>query len=97
MPPARKPAQAQPKTTTTDADPSIEVYRTPWAHFALVLALLTACYGTTLYPSIPGGDAGEVIAVAHELGVAHPPGYPLFTVCVNATDALLVSDPSSRF
>ena len=35
-------------------------------------------YALTLYPSVPGGDSGELIAAAHTLGVAHPPGYPLF-------------------
>jgi hypothetical protein len=37
-------------------------------------------YVTTLYPSVPGGDSGELIVAAHRLGVAHPPGYPLFTL-----------------
>ena len=31
-------------------------------------------------PSIPGGDAGELAAAGCQLGVAHPPGYPLFTL-----------------
>ena len=91
MPPARKPAQAQPKAAVADAGPRAETYRTPWAHFGLVFVLLTACYGTTLYPSIPGGDAGEVIAVAHQLGVAHPPGYPLFTVSTYAAGHVIAS------
>lgn len=39
-----------------------------------------AVYVTTLYPSVPGGDAGELIAVASRLEVAHPPGYPLYTL-----------------
>jgi hypothetical protein len=37
-------------------------------------------YVATLYPSVPGGDAGELIAVAYRLEVAHPPGYPLYTL-----------------
>ncbi|OWF45611.1 transmembrane protein 260-like [Mizuhopecten yessoensis] len=48
---------------------------------SLVLGLVTfSVYYTTLYPSLPGGDSGELIAAAQELGVAHPPGYPLFTL-----------------
>ncbi|XP_041352364.1 transmembrane protein 260-like [Gigantopelta aegis] len=39
-----------------------------------------AVYVNTLYPSLPGGDSGELILAAHELGVAHPPGYPVFTL-----------------
>jgi hypothetical protein len=37
-------------------------------------------YVLTLAPSVPGGDGGELVAVAATLGVAHPPGYPLFTL-----------------
>ena len=37
-------------------------------------------YFLTLYPSVPGGDSGELIAAAKVMGIAHPPGYPLFTI-----------------
>jgi hypothetical protein len=37
-----------------------------------------AVYLLTLYPHVPGGDSGELIAAAYQLGVGHPPGYPLF-------------------
>ena len=47
----------------------------------LVLALaVLGVYGSTLYPSVPGGDSGEFIVASQELGVAHPPGYPLYTL-----------------
>lgn len=39
-----------------------------------------AVYLRTLYPSVPGGDSGELITVAYKLEVAHPPGYPLYTL-----------------
>ena len=45
--------------------------------FCLVVLIV---YVTTLYPSVPGGDSGELIVAASELGVAHPPGYPTFTL-----------------
>lgn len=48
--------------------------------FGLFAAALTV-YTLTLYASVPGGDSGELILVAQNLGVAHPPGYPLFTLC----------------
>ena len=44
--------------------------------FSVILVL----YTVTLYPSVPGGDSGEMIAVAYDGGIAHPPGYPLFTL-----------------
>uniref|UniRef100_A0A6I8SSY6 Transmembrane protein 260 n=1 Tax=Xenopus tropicalis TaxID=8364 RepID=A0A6I8SSY6_XENTR len=45
-----------------------------------VFAGVSAVYIKTLHPSVPGGDSGELITAAYELGVAHPPGYPLFTI-----------------
>ena len=37
-------------------------------------------YLRTLAPGVVGGDTGELVTVAYRLGVAHPPGYPLFTI-----------------
>lgn len=37
----------------------------------------------TQYPSVPGGDAGELISESCLLGNAHPPGYPLFIMISN--------------
>ena len=45
----------------------------------LFLAVLTIYY-ETLQPSVPGGDAGELVTEAYQLGLAHPPGYPLHTL-----------------
>jgi hypothetical protein len=57
----------------------------PFERFSFPLQLASALaflgvYVPTLYPSVPGGDSGELIVAAHRLGVAHPPGYPLFTL-----------------
>jgi dolichyl-phosphate-mannose-protein mannosyltransferase len=37
-------------------------------------------YLRTLFPTVGGGDSGEFVATACATGVAHPPGYPLYTV-----------------
>ena len=42
-------------------------------------------YHRTAFPSIPGGDSGEIVAEACHLGTAHPPGYPLFTMGAHYT------------
>jgi hypothetical protein len=52
--------------------------------FLLVFAVVLAVYAFTTFPSIAGGDSGELVAEACHLGVAHPPGYPLFTVLSHA-------------
>lgn len=71
--------QKEDKLSVTDKrDYMRETYDT---ELSLVLGLVTfSVYFTTLYPSLPGGDSGELIAAAQELGVAHPPGYPVFTM-----------------
>ena len=43
-----------------------------------------SAYYATLCPSVPGGDSGELIQVAIEGGVAHPPGYPTWTMLAHA-------------
>ena len=54
--------------------------RAPWLAGAAVFALTLAVYLRTLHPSVPGPDSGELISVARVLGIAHPPGYPLYTL-----------------
>lgn len=47
----------------------------------IVFLLSISLYLKTLAPSVnPQGDSGELITVAYTLGIAHPPGYPLFTL-----------------
>jgi hypothetical protein len=36
-----------------------------------------------LAPSVTSNDAGELGAAAFELGIAHPPGFPVFTIFLN--------------
>lgn len=45
-------------------------------------------YALTLAPTIVAGDAGELVTAAYELGVAHPPGYPLWTLLSHGFIAL---------
>ncbi|KAM6274393.1 protein O-mannosyl-transferase TMEM260 isoform 2-T2 [Porphyrio hochstetteri] len=60
-------------------------------------AAVAALYAATLPPALPGGDAGELITAAYELGVAHPPGYPLFTLLAKLVTGLLpVGSPAYR-
>ncbi|XP_069589052.1 protein O-mannosyl-transferase TMEM260 isoform X1 [Ranitomeya imitator] len=54
-----------------------------------VFTCVFAVYIKTLHPSLPGGDSGELITAAYELGVAHPPGYPLFTLLARLAMVLL--------
>ena len=43
-----------------------------------------AVYLLTLAPTITGEDSGEFVTAARVLGVAHPPGYPLYLMIAHA-------------
>ena len=51
-----------------------------WLLSSALGAAVFSAYYRTLCPSVPGGDSGELIQVAVELGVVHPPGYPTWTM-----------------
>ena len=50
-------------------------------------------YHLSLFPSVPGGDSGELLAESCIMGTAHPPGYPVYTI-LSAFARVL---PSYRF
>jgi hypothetical protein len=56
---------------------SLQASRSTWLPVFLVAFV---CYILTCSPSVNGGDSGELINAIWTLGVAHPPGYPLFTM-----------------
>lgn len=47
---------------------------------ALVFVVALATYAATLAPAVAFVDSGELIVAARTLGVAHPPGFPLYVV-----------------
>lgn len=53
-------------------------------------------YVITLAPSVTFIDAGELATVATKLGVAHPTGYPLFTVLGNLFTNIPIGDEIYR-
>ena len=53
-----------------------KLYITSAAIFISMLVL----YILTLHPFFPLGDSGEFVVVAKTTGVAHPPGFPLYTL-----------------
>lgn len=59
-------------------------------------AVALSIYVRTLCPSVPGGDSGEMVQVAIELGVAHPPGYPTWTLLAHAFSRLPWGEPAWR-
>jgi hypothetical protein len=51
-----------------------------WVLAAIVVGAAGLLYFLTAARDIVVGDTGELITAAVSLGVAHPPGYPLFTI-----------------
>ena len=58
---------------------------------AVVAVIVLVAYIPLVSHSIPGGDSGELVAEACQLGVAHPPGYPLYTLIARAALSFLPS------
>ncbi len=56
------------------------VLSSPTAVAALVGLVSLIVYLQTMVPGIGFIDSGELATVAHTLGIAHPTGYPLFTL-----------------
>ncbi|KAL1515150.1 hypothetical protein AB1Y20_004211 [Prymnesium parvum] len=59
-------------------------------------ALALSAYVRTAAPTVTGGDAGELIQLAAEGGVAHPPGYPLWTMLALLFSRLPYAEPAWR-
>lgn len=74
----RPPKEGTPDPGPTD-EPGLQ-HRPPWLMSACVFVFLLFVYMQTAFRSVPGGDTGELLVAACNGGVAHPPGYPTFTI-----------------
>ncbi|MBN2565012.1 MAG: DUF2723 domain-containing protein, partial [Candidatus Eisenbacteria bacterium] len=54
--------------------------RRPWLAAGFIFACAAAVYCATAARVLRWGDGAEFVAAAHTLGIAHPPGYPLYTL-----------------
>lgn len=64
--------------TTLASPPASAVAAFDLRFAATVAAAACVWYLTALAPGVGGGDSGELTTAALELGLAHPPGYPLY-------------------
>ena len=71
-------------------------WRHPLSLAGWVAAGTFAVYLATVCPTVPFGDGGELIAAADSLGVAHPPGYPLYTTLGWGALHVLPGEPALR-
>ena len=64
-----------------------------WLVPLLTAALTLAVYVATLTPEVDWSDAAELALQAHQLGVTHPPGYPVHTL-LGKLLSLAVDEPA---
>ncbi|XP_078796878.1 transmembrane protein 260 isoform X2 [Oryzias latipes] len=69
-------------------------HKPSWILTGTVVAFIMALYVPGVQRTVPGGDSGELITTACELGVAHPPGYPIFTLLAHLGVRLLPLSPA---
>ena len=62
----------------------------------LLCLLLGFLYIFTMCPTVFGGDSGELTAASVSLGIAHPPGYPVYVLLGNLFSRLPVSNTAFR-
>ena len=63
---------------------------------ALVFAVSLGLYAATLAPTVTLVDSGELIVAAHTLGVAHPPGFPLYTLLAHLASVVPIGNVAVR-
>jgi tetratricopeptide (TPR) repeat protein len=63
---------------------------------ALVFVLSLALYADTLAPTVTLVDSGELMVAARGLGVAHPPGFPLYVLLAHLATLLPVGNVAVR-
>jgi hypothetical protein len=88
------PAQANPFATAEPSSAGDQ--RIPMAVCAGAAMASFLIYLRTVAPSISTGDSGELITAAWALGIAHPPGYPLFTMLGHLFSFLPLGSPALR-
>jgi hypothetical protein len=68
----------------------------PWLADVLVAVAALGLYVSTLAPTILPADAGEFQLVSYVLGIAHPPGYPLYTMLAKLFTFIPLGDVAYR-
>ncbi len=62
----------------------------------LVFIASLVVYAFTLAPTVTLVDSGELIVAAHSLGVAHPPGFPLYVMLAHLASLVPIGSVAVR-
>jgi 4-amino-4-deoxy-L-arabinose transferase-like glycosyltransferase len=71
-------------------------YLSPWLADVVVAGGALALYVSTMAPTILPADSGEFQFVSYVLGIAHPPGYPLYTMLAKLFTFIPLGDVAYR-
>ena len=63
---------------------------------SITAALSVGVYLFTLAPTVLNDDSGELVTVAHVLGISHPTGYPVYFLAAKLFDLLPFATPPVR-
>src|SRR2546427_2399615 len=67
-----------------------------WLVAGSIFVITLIIYLLTLSPTVNFVDSGEIITVGATAGIAHPPGYPLYTILIIAASALPFGNEAVR-
>src|SRR5689334_4517186 len=62
----------------------------------ILFVLALAVYTQTMAPTVVFVDSGELILAAKSLGVAHPPGFPLYVLLAHLATAVPFGNVAAR-
>jgi hypothetical protein len=75
-------------TAPTQSSPDSSYTKSLLASPAAVFAVALGLYIATLSPAVGPVDSGELTLAAYSFGVAHPPGFPLYTLLAHLATLL---------
>lgn len=71
-------------------------FRAPLICAGIVFLIALGLYSWTLAPTVTLVDSGELIVVARFLGVAHPPGFPLWAMLAHLASLIPLGNIAAR-
>jgi tetratricopeptide (TPR) repeat protein len=81
---------------TSDPGAAFPIFRIRIACALIVFIVSIVLYALTLAPSVVFVDSGELILAAQSLGVAHPPGFPLYVLLAHLATLVPISNVALR-
>lgn len=84
------------QTENSNQNHLTQVQKATFISAAIIFVISLALYLYTLAPTVTLVDSGELIVAARSLGVAHPPGFPLYVLLAHLATLLPVGNIAVR-